>query len=142
MDLGGSEPLVEEFYLGEPNLEAFYTTEPLSAMAIQPELSNATKRARYVEAWGYHRKPPKSGERQCYVAGSFDQLDEISISATLRGIEECVTESEIQDIKEAYAEDEFGDAWWISWRCEQHVHLVIAVLRYLESKNSLPPKFS
>ena len=132
-----SGPLVEEFYLGEPNLEAFYTSTPISAMALQPFLSHAAKRARCVEAHGYHRKPPISGERECYVAGSFEGLDEISIAATRRGIGDCVTEMEMEEIKTAYQESDIPDAWWIAWRCEQHVHLVIAVLRHLNSLGRL-----
>jgi len=132
-----SGPLVEEFYLGEPNLEAFYTAEPISAMALQPFLSPAARRARCVEAHGYHRKPPISGERECYVADSFDGLDEISIAATRRGIKGTVTEAEMEEIRTAYRESEIPDAWWIAWRCEQHVHLVIAVLRHLHSLGKL-----
>lgn len=131
-----SGPLVEEFYLGEPNLEAFYTSSPVSAMAVQPFLSPAAKRARSVEARGYHKKPPSSGERECYVADRFDALDEISIAATRRGLD-YVPEEVTAEIKTAYEESDIPDAWWIAWRCEQHVHLVVAVLRYLYSSGEI-----
>lgn len=139
-DLARSGPLVEEFFLGEPDLEAFYTSEPCSAMAIQPDMPDATKRARYVEAHGYDLKPPKSGERECYVVASFDKLDEISIAATRRGLPRCVTDDEIEEVRDAYVESDLGDAWWVAWRCRQHLHLVIAILGHLHSLGQLPSR--
>lgn len=138
--MGEWGPLVEEFFLGEINLEAFYTRWPFSAMAIQPDLCDATKRARYIEAHGYHLRPPVSGERECYVVDSFERLDEISIAATRRGLAECITEEEVEEIRVAYEDSELDDAWWIAWRCDQHVHVVIAVLRQLHTEGRLPPK--
>lgn len=138
--LGEPAPLVEEFFLGEPDLEAYYTTQPYSAMAIQPDMPEATKRARYVEAHGYHLKPPSDGERECYVVSSFDHLDEISLAATRRGLERCVTEEEVEEVRDAYAESDLGDAWWVAWRCRQHVHLVVAILDHLHSLGQLPTK--
>lgn len=135
-----SEPLVEEFYLGESNLEAYYTATPISAMAIQPSIPNETKRARYIEAHGYHIRPPRSGERLCFAVDSFSRLDEISIAATKRGLAECITDEEVEEIKAAYEESELPDAWWIAWRSEKHIHLVIAVLDWLNSLGQLPPK--
>ncbi len=138
--MGASGPLIEEFFLGEPDLEGYFVSVPISAMAIQPDLPLATKRARYIEAHGYDLKPPVSGERLCYVAGSFSDVDEISVAATKRGLTRCVTEGEVREIKEAYEECELDDAWWVAWRCEQHIHVVIAVLRYLDERGDLPPK--
>lgn len=135
-----SAPLVEEFYLGEINLEAYYVVFPVSAMAVQPVLSHETKRARYIEAHGYHLKPPTSGERQCYVVDSFEQLDNISVAATKRGLPACVTAEEIAEVKEAYEESEMADPWWIALHSGKHVHLVIAVLEYLDSLGELPSK--
>lgn len=136
-----SGPLVEEFYLGEINLEAFYVVWPCSAMAVQPVLSHATKRARYIEAYGYHLKPPASGERQCYAVDSIDRLDEISLAATRRGLPACITSEEITEIKEAFEESEMADPWWIALHSGAHIHTVIAVLDNLNERGELPPRF-
>lgn len=138
--LAEPELLVEEFFLGEPDLEAYYTSAPYSAMAIQPDIPSATKRARYIEAHGYHLKPPVDGERECYVVASFDELDEISLAATRRGLLRCVTSEEVDEVRDAYVESDLGDAWWVAWRCRQHVHQVIAILDHLYSLGHLPSK--
>lgn len=132
------EPLVEEFFLGELNLEAVYFVWPCSAMAIQPDIPDAAKLARRAEAHGYHLKPPSTGERECYVVDSFDGLDEVSLAATKRGLLACITDEEIADIRAAYEESEKPDEWWISLQCQQHLHVVIAVLEYLEAIGELP----
>ncbi len=129
-------PRIEEFYLGEPNLEAYYTEFPYSAMAIQPELPNATKRCRALEGHGYHRRPPPGGRRHCFVMDSFDALDEISIRATRRVIDELAPDA-VQCIKEAYRASELGDAFWIAWDCDEHPYTVIAALRNLEERGEL-----
>lgn len=135
-----SGPLVEEFYLGESNLEAFYVSDPCSAMAVQPAAPIPTKRARYIEAHGYHRKPPAAGQRQCYVVDSFDDLDDISIAATKRGLLDCITDGEIAEIRASYEEITIADPWWIALDTRQHVHVVIAVLDNLAERGDLPPR--
>lgn len=134
-------PLIEDFYLGESDLDAYYFSYPCSAMAIQFDASYETKRARELEAHGYDLKPPIDGERACFTVDSFDDIDEISVAATKRGLEGNITKFEVRDILEAYIEAEWDDAWWIGLQCRQHVHTVIAVLRYLKSKGELPSKF-
>jgi hypothetical protein len=131
-------PRIEEFYLGEPNLEAYYTEFPLSAMAIQPRLPCATKKARALEAHGYHRRSPPGGRRCCFVLDSFDRLDETSIGATRRVIDELAPET-VEQIKESYrAAQEPKNAFWIAWDCDEHPYTVIAALRNLAERGELP----
>lgn len=131
-------PRIEEFYLGEPDLEAYYTEYPCSAMAIQPSLPDATKRARELEAHGYHRRPPRDGRRACFALRSLSELDEVSIAATSRALPDHVSEGEIRTIRETYRATEYGDAYWVAFYTEIHLHVVIAVLRYLDSCGELP----
>lgn len=131
-------PRIEEFYLGESDLEAYYTEYPYSAMAIQPSLSNATKRARELEAHGYHRKPPRDGRRACFALQSLNELDEVSIAATTRALPDHVSSEEIVTVREAYRASEYGDAYWIAFYAEIHLHVVIAVLRWLSARGELP----
>ncbi len=131
-------PRIEEFYLGEPDLEAYYTEYPCSAMAIQPSLSPATKRARELEAHGYHRRPPRDGRRACFALGSLSELDEISIAATARALPEHVSDEEIHAVCETYKATEHGDAYWIAFYTEVHLHVVIAILRHLDERGELP----
>lgn len=130
-------PRIEEFYLGEPDLEAYYTEFPYSAMAIQPGLPNATKRCRALEAHGHYRKPPPGGRKACFVLRSFEELDEVSIRATERVVEDLVSDVEVAEIREAYRASEYGDAYWIAFYTEIHLHVVIAVLRWLEARGEL-----
>lgn len=134
-------PLIEDYYLGEKDLEAYYYQRPYPAMAMQFDLSEVTKRARELEAHGYYRKPPMAGDRACFAAGSLDTIDEISVMATKRGLEGNISKDEVDNIVDAYVASEFADPWWIGFECRQHVHTVVAVLRYLESRGELPPKF-
>ena len=131
------KPRIEEFYLGEPNLEAYYTDTPCSAMAIQPDAPQAAKRARELEAYGYHRKPPLGGRRALFVDPQLDDLDEISIAATRRGVEMQATAGEMQEIKKSYRASEHGDALWIAFDTETHLHTVVAVLRILQERGEL-----
>lgn len=130
-------PRIEEFYLGEPDLEAYYTDTPCSAMALQPNMPNATKRARALEAHGYHRKPPPGGRKACFILRSFDALDEGSIRATRRVVDELAPEI-VERIREVYRAAEYGDAFWIAWACDEHPYTVIAALRNLNERGELP----
>lgn len=133
-------PRIEEFFLGEPNLEAYYTEYPCSAMALQPDLPTATKRSRELEAHGYYVRPPRGGSRPCFALQHFDGIDEISVSATMRGVRQKATPEEVAAVKESYRASEFGDAWWIAWDCRMHPYMVMAILRHLSSRGELPPR--
>jgi hypothetical protein len=129
-------PRIEEFPLGEYDLEAYYTEHPIAAMAIQPRLPTATKRTRALEAHGYYRKPPIGGRRYCFVLDSFERLDEVSIGATRRVIDEMAP-GIVEEVKRSYEASELGDAFWIAWDCDEHPYTVIAALRNLEERGEL-----
>jgi hypothetical protein len=129
-------PRIEEFYLGEPNLEAYYTEFPYSAMAVQPGLSYATKRARALEAHGYYQRPPLGGRKACFACQSFDTFDEGSVRATQLVVDELAPDI-VECVKDAYRASEYGDAFWIAWDCDEHPYTVIAALRNLEARGEL-----
>ncbi len=124
---------VRERNLGDDEAEAFYTEHPEPALlVVQPHLTPATRRAREYEGHGYYRRPPKGGRRVCYALASLDSIDGQAIRAVGRVVD-MVPESDVQEIKSAYLASENGDAYWIAFYAEIHLHVVIAVLNHLRS---------
>lgn len=132
------EPLIEEYFLGESNLESYYFAYPHSAMAIHCDIPEETKRSRELEAHGYHLRPPTFGERACFAVESVDGLDDISIAAVRRGLSGNITEEEIRAVVRAFVESDIPDVWWIGWESRQHVHTVAAILDTLHGRGRLP----
>ena len=130
---------ITEVNLGSDEAESLYTrhVEP-PLVAIQPNLPAATRRARELEGHGHDRRLPKGGRRVSYALASLDALDEGAIRATERVVEDLVSEAEITEIHEAYRASEYGDAYWIAFYTEIHLHVVIAVLRWLQRRGELP----
>lgn len=98
---------------------------------MQPKLPAATRRARELEGSGHYLRPPLGGRRVCYALSSIEHLDEQAIRATERVVPDMVSEAEISEIREAYRASECGDAYWIAFYTEIHLHVVVAVLRHL-----------
>ena len=70
----------------------------LSALLNDRHFDNLGQFAAEIEAHRYHLKPRLAGEREGSVVSSFDHLDEISIAASRRGVERCVTEEEDEEV--------------------------------------------
>ncbi len=85
---------IDEFWLGDDRVAAFYTEDPEPAgMAIQPWLPQAEKRARVLEAHGYYKRPPRGGERVCFLAPSdLAGVDPTTVSALKRVVPEMAAD--------------------------------------------------
>ncbi len=124
---------VRERNLGDDQAEAFYTEYPEPALLVlQPHLTPATREAREYEGHGYYRKPPKGGRRVCYALSSLDSIDDQAIRAVGRVVD-MVPPSDVEEIRAAYFASENGDAYWVAFYTEIHLHVVIAVLRHLRA---------
>lgn len=128
-------PLIEEFFLGEPDLEAYYTEFPFSAMAIQPDLSNDTKRARELEAHGYYRRPPRSGRKLCFAPRDPYDFDATAINA-VRSVVDDLQPSWVEEVREATRIS--NDTRWIAAWCELSPNVVVAIIENLKARGEMP----
>lgn len=128
-------PLIEEFYLGEPDLEAYYTEFPVSAMAIQPDLQNTTREARELEAHGYYRRPPRSGRKFCFAPRHAYDFDDVAIGA-LRSVVDDLQPSWVEEVREATRIS--NDTRWIAAWCELSPNVVVAIIENLKARGELP----
>lgn len=127
-------PRIEEFYLGEPDLEAYYTEFPCSAMAIQPHLSNAWKRARVLEAHGYYRRPPRAGRKACFANFSPEEIDPISVRAVRSEVDRMQPEwvEEVRDATRLFNRADLIAGW-----CELPPQVVVAILENMKARGEL-----
>ena len=128
-------PRIEEFYLGEPDLGAYYTEFPVSAMAIQPDLQNITREARELEAHGYHRRPPRSGRKFCFAPRDPYDFDEVAVNA-LRSVVDDLQPSWVEEVREATRIS--NDTRWIAAWCELSPNVVVAIIENLKARGELP----
>lgn len=83
-----SSPVIEEYYLGPGRAESFFFSEgELCAMAIQPDLPDASRRAREIQAWGMWARPPIGGKRLSVWPRSLAELDPVAVAAQRRFVE-------------------------------------------------------
>ena len=90
-----------------------------------------------LEAHGYYRRPRPGGRKACFACRSLDALDEGSIRATQRVVDELAP-AVVKCVKEAYRASEYGDAFWIAWDCDKHPYTLIGALRNLAARGELP----
>ncbi len=110
-------------------------------LALQRGIPEATVRARIIEAFGYCKRPPKSGEKVMVLDDSFYAVDHQAIRAMKRVIFDFVSDDEVREIVRAYMAEENGDAYRICTdylNCGLHHYVVIAVLDVLQEKGRLP----
>ena len=100
-------PAVRDYDVGGGRVEAYYFCEDgVSAMAVQPGLSDEARRARELEAYGYHVKPPHAGEKFCTWPHSAEDIDPLSVRA-LRRVVEYMEPEWVERVREEY--EFYGD---------------------------------
>jgi hypothetical protein len=132
-------PYVEHRDLGGDYVEGHFRTNRIAArLAVQTGLPYETVRARIIEAYGYCRRPPKSGRKTIIMQHHPDRVDELAISAMRRVIDDFVSMAEVRAIRTSYLASDYGDAYWVAWDLGTHPYIVIAALRNLEAEGRLP----
>lgn len=119
----------------------FRITEVSAHLALQSGLPEATIRARIIEAWGYCKRPPKSGEKVICMDGHLYAVDDLAIRAMQRVIFDFVSVPEVHAIVGAYLVEDNGDAYRaasIYLDNDVHPYVVIAVLNTLRDEGRLP----
>jgi hypothetical protein len=135
-------PEIELCDLGGDWLEGLFLINEVSAyLALQSDIPEATIRARIIEAFGYCRRPPKSGEKIIMMDGRLYSVDDQAIRAMQRVIFDFVSAAEVDAIVRAYLAEENGDAYRIAsiyLDNEIHPYVVISVLNNLRDEGRLP----
>lgn len=103
-------------------------------MAVQPDLSETAKRAREIEAHGYHIRPPRKSRKFCTWPDSLEAIDPISVRAQ----KQCIEEMEPEWIERVRREwemyrDELSVVFW----SELPAEAVRACLEILEARGEL-----
>lgn len=133
---------IEHRELGGGWLEGFFLIDEVSAyLALQTGIPEATIRARIIEALGYCRRPPKSGEKMIFMQGDFYSVDYQALRAMQAVILDMVSHAEIEAIVTAYLDEPQGDAHNIAGHYlngEIHWMVVTAVLTTLRDQGRLP----
>ena len=128
--------------LGGGWVEGLFRINEVSAhLALQSGLPEATIRARIIEALGYCKRPPKSGEKVICMDGRLYAVDDLAIRAMQRVIFDFVSVREVNDIVGAYLVEDNGEAYRaasIYLDNEVHPYVVIAVLNTLRDEGRLP----
>lgn len=133
---------VEHRELGGGWLEGFFHLNSVSAyLALQIGIPESTIRARIIEAVGYSKRPPKSGEKIVLMDGYLYSVDDLAIRAMQRVIFDFVSAYEVETIVRAYLAEENGDAYRVAGIYldnEIHPYVVISVLNNLRDEGQLP----
>ena len=119
----------------------FLINEVSTYLALQTGIPEATIRARIIEAHGYCRRPPKSGEKIIMMDGLLYSVDDQALRAMQHVIFDFVTAREVDAIVGAYLVEENGDAYRaasIYLDNEVHPYVVVAVLTALRDEGRLP----
>ena len=124
------EPSVDEVFLGDSGrVEAYYYgKEGLSLMAVQPDLSDNARRAREIEAYGYHIRPPYGREKFCTWPDSVEDIDPLSVRAQKRCVEHM--EPEWLDRVKREWEGRYDEASVVFWSelPPETVHAILEIL--------------
>lgn len=112
----------------------YYGRDGLSVMAVQPDLSDTARRAREIEAFGYHQKPPRDGEKFSTWATSFDDIDPLSVNAQRRYVERMEPEW-VERVQREW--ETYRDVASVIFWSELQPETVIAILQNLHDKNEL-----
>jgi hypothetical protein len=135
-------PEIEERDLGGGWVEGLFLINEVSAyLALQSGIPEATIRARIIEAFGYCKRPPKSGEKVILMDGSLYTVDDQAIRAMQRVVFEFVPEAEVELIVRSYLAEPHGDVFRICSDFldgEVHHYIVVAVLNNLRDEGRLP----
>ncbi len=132
-------PYVEHRDLGGDYVEGRFRINRIAArLALQTGLPYETVRARIIEAYGYCRRPPKTGRKTILMQHHPDRIDELAIAAMRRVVDDFVSAAEVRAIRLSYLASDCGDAYWVAWDLQTHPYVVIAVLRNLEAEGRLP----
>ncbi len=126
---------------GEPVEGYFYINEIAAFLALQSGIPEPTVRARIIEAFGYCKRPPKSGEKVIYMHGRLYSVDDQAIRAMQRVIFDFVSAAEVKEIVKGYMAEPFGDPYNIAGGFldgEVHPYVVISVLNNLRDEGRLP----
>lgn len=134
-------PVIEHCELGGHWVEGlFIVNEVFVYLALQVGSPEATIRARIIEAHGYCRRPPKSGETVICMDGHLYAVDDAAI-CTMQRLIFFVSVAAVHAIIGAYLVEENGDtdrAASIYLDSEVHPYVVIAVLNTLRDEGRLP----
>lgn len=102
-------------------------------MAIQPWLPSAEKRARELEAHGYYRRPPRSGERVCFLAPDLERVDPAAVGALKRVLPEMAADwiFEVWTHVRPYDDPAEIDPYEVSDYLDVPLQAVVAILQKL-----------
>lgn len=135
-------PEVEHRDLGGGWLEGLFLINEVSAyLALQTAIPEATVTARIIEAYGYCKRPPKSGEKAILMDGRLYAADDQAIRAMQRVIFDFVSAADVREIIRAYLAEENGDAHRVAaiyLDNDVHPYVVISVLNRLRDEGRLP----
>lgn len=127
---------VEEYDLGGMPLEAYcvFATN-FAALAVDPTLLPAVKRAKELRAYGDWIKPPPVEDKPYLAANEVDQVDYAGVRATRR----VVTELEPEWVERVKGECAVtNDIKVIAGRCELDLIAVLAIIENLRERGELP----
>lgn len=120
---------LRDFDLGGGRVQAFlYRNDEALYMAVQDGLSKTARRAREIELQGYKVRPPRSQERFCLWPHSIEEIDEVSVKAQGRKVEEIEPDwvIHVKELWEFYR-DFTSTVFW----SELEPETVLAILRLL-----------
>ncbi len=130
-------PEVREYNVGGGRVEAYYFCEAgVSAMAVQPDIPEESRRAREVEAYGHHVKPPRKGEKFCLFAHSAEDIDPVSVRALQRVVEYMEPDwaTRVKEEYEFYGDDLASIIFWSGVPPEP----AKAILENMNARGELP----
>lgn len=135
-------PEIEHRDLGGGWVEGLFLINEVSAhLALQSGIPDATVRARIIEAFGYCKRPPKSGEKVICMDGRLYTVDDQAIRAMQRVIFDFVSAAEVEEIVKGYLSEPYGDTYNVAYDLlsgDVHPYVVISVLNNLRDEGRLP----
>lgn len=125
-----SRPRFREHYLGPGRVESFAFVEGgMCAMAVQPDLSRAGKRAREIQLWGFWVRPPVGGQHLGVRPRNLAEIDGVSVDAQSRFVESMEPEwVERVKLEWEFYRDEESVVFW-SGLPPESVRAILTILR-------------
>lgn len=120
---------VEEFELGGFPLEGYCVFTPyFAALAVDPNLPPAVKRAKQLRAYGDWIKPPPVEDRPYLAAYEIEQVEEVAVRSTRRVVSELEPEW-VECVKEECVVTNIPKE--IAGRCGLDLTAVVAIIQDL-----------
>jgi hypothetical protein len=127
---------IDEFEFRNERLEGFYTEHPKPAgLAVRPMLAVDDVEALRVEAEGYLRRPPRTGDKFCYEPDSLEDMNRERIMACRRTVEQERPDW-VEAIKDA-ARIANDTIFIIAYSCVPP-YPAVAILENLRDRGELP----